>query len=239
MKLNKAGLALIKSHEGLRLDAYPDPATNADPWTIGYGHTSAAGAPKVYKGLKITKQEAEDILKRDLETFERHVNSRLKVPVNPNQFAALVSFCFNVGPGNFDKSGVLKAVNAGQFDLVPARLMLWNKAAGKVMRGLTRRRAEEGDLFVSERGRPNDTKFITGAEPAKGKSAIESTTNIAAGVGAAAAVTSAGRQLTTDAVETGAMLPPTWIIVALALVTLLAAVWIIKERIYKSNEEGS
>jgi lysozyme len=239
MNLNKKGLDLIKSHEGLRLEAYPDPATKADPWTIGYGHTSAAGPPSVRPGLKISRQEAEDILKQDLATFERHVRSRVKVPLNDNQFSALVSFCFNVGPGNFDRSGVLKAVNSNQFDLVPARLMLWNKAAGKVMRGLTRRRAEEGELFMIGYADPDDAKLIHGAQTAKGKSPIESTTNIAAGVGAAAAVTSAARQLTEDVATTSAYLPTTFIIVGLAIITVLAAVWIIKERIYKSNEEGA
>jgi lysozyme len=239
LNLNEAGLALIKSHEGLRLEAYPDPATKADPWTIGYGHTSAAGPPTVKPGLRISRQEAEDILKRDLATFERHVRSRVKVALNDNQFSALVSFCFNVGPGNFNRSGVLKAVNAKQFDLVPARLMLWNRAAGKVMRGLTRRRAEEGELFMVGYADPDDAKFVHSAEPARGKSPIESTTNIAAGVGAAAAITSAGRQLTEDVALTTAYLPTTFIIVGLAIITVLAAVWIIKERIYKSNEEGA
>jgi lysozyme len=239
MRLNQKGLDLIKSHEGLRLEAYPDPATNSDPWTIGYGHTSAAGEPKVRKGMKISRQEAEDILKKDLATFERHVRSCLKVNLNDNQFSALVSFCFNVGPNNFSKSGVLKAVNAGQLDLVPARLMLWNKAAGKVMRGLTRRRAEEGDLFMLGLADEDDARFVTGAEPARGKRAVESTTNIAAGVGAAAAVTSAARQLTEDVVATSSALPPSWLIIGLAVVSVLAAVWIIKERIYKSNEEGA
>jgi len=239
MNLNTAGLDLIKSHEGLRLEAYPDPATKGDPWTIGYGHTSRAGPPKVYPGLKISREEAERILKQDLATFERHVRSRVKVSLNDNQFSALVSFCFNVGPGNFDKSGVLKAVNAGQFDLVPARLMLWNKAAGRVMRGLTKRRAEEGDLFMLGSASEEDTRFVHTAEPARGKSAIESTTNIAAGVGALAAVSSAGRQLTEDVALTTAYLPTTFIVVGLAVITVLAAVWIIRERIYKSNEEGA
>ena len=73
MEVNAAGLALIKEHEGLRLNAYPDPATNGEPWTIGYGHTSAAGAPKVWPGMRILESEAEAILKRDLRSFERAV----------------------------------------------------------------------------------------------------------------------------------------------------------------------
>lgn len=152
MELNAAGLALIKEHEGLRLNAYPDPGTGGEPWTIGYGHTSAAGAPKVFQGMRILQQDAEDILKRDLKKFERAVAARVKVPLNDNQFSALVSFCFNVGEGNFEKSSVLREVNAKRFANVPSKLAMWNKAAGKVMKGLVRRRADEGRLFMKTAG---------------------------------------------------------------------------------------
>src|SRR5688572_27999877 len=115
MAVNRATLALIKEHEGLRLDAYPDPAHGWTVPTISYGHTSAAGAPKVYQGLRITTQQAGDILRRDLEAVERQVRSAVNVPLNENQFGALVSFTFNLGPGNLGKSTLLRRLNAGDY----------------------------------------------------------------------------------------------------------------------------
>lgn len=145
--LNKAGLDLIKHFEGLRLKAYRDAV---GVWTIGYGHTDMTGnPPRVRAGLTITAGEAEEILRRDLKKYEEAVREAVTVDLNDNQYSALVSFCYNVGPGNLRKSSVLKRVNAGRFDEVPSRLMLWNKAGGRVLKGLTRRREAEGKLFMS------------------------------------------------------------------------------------------
>lgn len=138
---------LIKRFEGLRTKAYRDPV---GIWTIGYGHTSAAGPPDVHEGLKITAAEAEAILHRDLEKFENAVLAEVTVPLNENQFAALVSFAFNVGIAGFRRSSVLARVNAGNHEKVPQRLKLWNKAGGKVLRGLVRRRRAEGELYMSD-----------------------------------------------------------------------------------------
>ena len=236
-KLTKEGFELIKAHEGLRLKAYPDPGTKSDPWTIGYGHTSAAGPPKVTPNMVITKDYAEEVFLRDLKTFENHVRFSVKTPITDNQFSALVSFVYNVGPTNFDRSSVLRCVNARQFDLVPAKLALYNRAAGKVLRGLVKRRAEEGKLFTSGYD-DHDDHFVSGAETSKGKSALSSTTNLAAGVSGVAAVASAGRQLTTDVVETASFIPPQWLIVGLGLISIIAAIYIIMERIKKSEEDG-
>ena len=236
-RLTQAGFELIKAHEGLRLRAYPDPATKGEPWTIGYGHTSAAGIPKVTPDMQITKEYAEDTFKRDLKTFENHVRFSVKTPITDEQFSALVSFCYNVGPGNFQKSSVLRCVNARQFDLVPAKLALYNRANGKVLKGLVRRRAEEGKMFTFGFDETDD-HFVNGADLSKGKSALSSTTNLAAGVSGVAAVASAGRQLTTDVVETASFIPPQWLIVGLGLISILAAIYIIMERIKKSEEEG-
>jgi len=96
-KINSDGLDHLKRWEGLRLQAYQDVK---GVWTIGYGHTSAAGFPSVEAGLTITKQRAEDILTKDLIQYERAVSQSVKVPINDNQFAALVSFCYNVGISN-------------------------------------------------------------------------------------------------------------------------------------------
>lgn len=147
-KTSAAGRAAIARHEALRLNAYPDPATGGEPWTIGYGHTSAAGPPKVSKGMKITASEADAILSRDLSSFEKAVNGAVKVPLNQNEFDALASFAFNVGGGNFKKSSVLRKLNAGDRKGAADALLLWNKADGKVMKGLTKRRQEERALFL-------------------------------------------------------------------------------------------
>ena len=141
-QVNKAGLDLIKSFEGLRLEAYPDPGTGGDPWTVGYGSTKG-----VKKGMKITVQEAEQRLIMDLQDACKAVERYVTIPLNDNQFAALVSFTFNVGVGNLAVSTLLKRLNEGEYGSVPMQLMRWNRAAGKILNGLTRRRTAEGDLF--------------------------------------------------------------------------------------------
>lgn len=146
MRTNDAGVKLIKKWEGLKTKAYQDVA---GIWTIGYGHTSAAGGLKVTPGLVISEKEAEDILKSDLVKFENDVNKLVKVPLTDNQFATLVSFHFNTGA--LGKSTLLKKLNAGQYDAVPSELMKWNKATvnGKLVavKGLTNRRTDEVHLW--------------------------------------------------------------------------------------------
>jgi len=163
MKTGQAGIELIKRFEGWRSRAYRDAV---GVWTIGYGHTAKAGAPRPVQGMTITKTQGEAILRTDLVKYERAVNNAVKVDLNQNQFDALVSFCYNVGPGNLRKSSVLKRVNDHRFNEVPARLMLWNKAGGRVLRGLTRRRKDEGALFASQV--PVDAPLPTpGTQPAE------------------------------------------------------------------------
>ncbi|KPL27420.1 MAG: hypothetical protein AMJ72_08945, partial [Acidithiobacillales bacterium SM1_46] len=139
----------IQEFEGMRLTAYLCPAK---VWTIGYGHTSAAGAPTVTPGMKITRAKATEILKSDLAVFERGVGNLVKVDLSQNQFDVLVSFAFNCGLGALGKSTLLKRVNAGRFDAVPAELMKWTKGGGKVLPGLVRRRRAEAEMW---RGLPN------------------------------------------------------------------------------------
>ena len=142
-KVNAATLAHIKASEGLRLHAYPDPGSrNGDPWTIGYGSTSG-----VRKGMTITPAEAEARLVKDLATAENAVSRLVKVPLNDNQFGALVSFVFNIGQGAFESSTLLRKLNAGDYAAVPDQLMRWVNNDGKPMEGLKRRRAEEGKLW--------------------------------------------------------------------------------------------
>jgi lysozyme len=145
MKTNQRGIDLIKSFEGLELKAYPDPGTGGDPWTIGYGHTG----PEVKKGLVITAQQAEDYLRKDLEKFESKLMGMLTAPVNENQWAALISFAYNCGPENLRTSTLLRLVNAKDYAGAAEQFLRWNKAAGKVLDGLTRRRQAERALFLS------------------------------------------------------------------------------------------
>src|SRR5690606_10106222 len=109
MKTSSAGVAFIRRHEGAVLSAYRDPA---GVLTIGVGHTSAAGPPVVKPGMKITLEEADAILKRDLARFEESVSRLVKVPLSQPQFDALVSFTFNLGEGNLSRSTLLKKLNA-------------------------------------------------------------------------------------------------------------------------------
>ncbi len=142
-RITAAGLSHIMQWEGCRLTAYPDVA---GVLTIGYGHTSAAGAPVVKPGMRITQQEADDILRRDLAKFENRVNALVKVPLTDNQFAVLVSFDFNTGA--LHKSTLLKKLNARDYNSVPAELMKWVNAGGKRVQGLVNRRAAEAGLWA-------------------------------------------------------------------------------------------
>ncbi len=139
MKIGKKGLDLIKSFEGFEPKAYICPA---GVLTIGYGTTS-----NVKKNQIVTESQATDLLMKDCTKFEKVVNASVKVPLTQNQFDALVSFVYNVGPGNFQASTLLKVLNAGGYDQVAAQMLRWNKGGGKVLAGLTRRRKAEGVLF--------------------------------------------------------------------------------------------
>jgi lysozyme len=147
--LNKDTIDLIKSYEGLRLNAYQD---SVGVWTIGYGHTSAAGNPAVTSGMKITNQQAEDMLRSDLRKYQAYVEAVVRVPVNDNQYGAMVSLCYNIGPGNFAKSTLVKKVNASDWRGAAEQFGVWNKAGGKVLAGLVRRRSAEAALFAKPAG---------------------------------------------------------------------------------------
>ena len=150
MKTSAAGRKLIEQREGVELKAYKD---SAGILTIGVGHTSAAGAPKVTSGMKITAAEASEILSRDLATFEAAVSSAVKVPLNQNEFDALVSFAFNVGAGAFKGSTLLKRLNTGDRQAAADQFLVWNKITvnGKkqVLNGLTIRREAERKQFLT------------------------------------------------------------------------------------------
>ncbi|UNF47280.1 lysozyme [Bartonella krasnovii] len=144
-KISQEGLALIKQWEGLRLGAYKDAI---GVWTIGYGHTSAAGKPFVHKGMTITEKQAEELLCKDLRQFENTVAKAVTVSLNSWQFAALVSFCYNVGTTAFCNSTLLKKLNQGEYEAVPAELQKWTKAGGKRLQGLVHRRVAEAGLWA-------------------------------------------------------------------------------------------
>ncbi len=161
--INQAGLDLIKSFEGImdgdpatvNLDAYLDPV---GIWTIGWGHAIVVGsdflrgkenkqrARDLYPG-GITMAQAEALLRGDVLDACRDVESLVKTPITDNQFAALVSFAYNVGAGNLKKSTLLRLLNAGDHAGAANEFRKWDKTGGRVLPGLTRRRKAEAELF--------------------------------------------------------------------------------------------
>jgi lysozyme len=148
VKTSAAGIELIKRHEGCRLVAYRCPA---GVWTIGYGHTSMAGAPLVKRGMRITQAAAEDILIRDLLKYEAAVDAALKRPPTQNEFDSMASLCFNIGPVAFARSSVVKFFNAGERRRSADSFKLWVKGGRpkRRMAGLVKRRADERKHFLT------------------------------------------------------------------------------------------
>ena len=150
MQLNQAGIELIKSHEGCKLKAYPDPATGGKPYTIGYGHTG----PEVKPGLVWTQAQAEECFDNDVQHCASRVRNLVKIALTDNEFSALVCLAYNIGIANLAGSTLLKLVNEGlsndaAIERVADEFLKWNKAAGKVMAGLTSRRQAEARLFTT------------------------------------------------------------------------------------------
>ena len=147
MELGDNGLELVKHFEGCFLKAYKCPA---GIWTIGYGHTGLEhNDGTVHFGRVITREQADELLRHDMGKFARRVNDLVKFPLTQDQFDALVSFDFNTGA--LGKSTLLKVLNAGRPEEVPAQLMRWNRGGGKVLKGLTRRRMSEYNLWLGKR----------------------------------------------------------------------------------------
>lgn len=146
--VNAETLSLVKQWEGFRPNAYPDPGSrDGTPWTIGYGQTRINGRP-VRKGDVITEAEASGYLEQELARVSAVVERLVKVTTTDNQHGALTSFTYNVGDGAFAKSTMLKKLNAGDYTAIPAQFARWNKNDGKVMPGLTNRRAAEAGLWA-------------------------------------------------------------------------------------------
>lgn len=162
----RQAVELVKKWEGLMLDAYQD---QAGVWTIGYGTTSATGV-KVTKGMRITKEKAEELLERELEKLALQVMRKVSVDINDNELSALLSFAYNVGIGNFSKSSVLKRLNAGDRKGAADAFLMWNKITDPktkrkvVSQGLMNRRHSERALFLAK---PNGK--ISVSKPANGK----------------------------------------------------------------------
>lgn len=142
MKTSKNGIELIKKYEGCKFDAYLCPA---NVWTIGYGHTK-----NVKANDKITQEIAEQLLINDLGWTEKAINTYCLQVLTQNQFDALVSFVFNIGTVAFRASTLLKRINTNQMDLAALEFQRWNKAGGKVLVGLTKRRRDEKALFLKK-----------------------------------------------------------------------------------------
>ncbi|QCB39224.1 lysozyme [Sphingobium sp. PAMC28499] len=137
---SRKGLDLIKQFEGCKLSAYLCPA---GVWTIGWGRTT-----NVKRGDTCTQAQADAWLVQEYDAFERKVHALIRVAVTPNQLGALVSFAYNVGVGALQSSTLLRLLNQGDYAGAAAQFARWNRAAGKTLAGLTRRRKAEADLFV-------------------------------------------------------------------------------------------
>lgn len=155
MRISQKGIDLIKKFEGLRLRSY---ICAAGVLTIGYGHTG----PDVYPNQQITEEEAENLLWRDTESAQQTVSSFVKVNLNQNEYDALVSFTFNVGPTAFVNSTLLKLLNSGSDrKVVSSELLRWVKAGSdKPVPGLVRRREAEKALFLEKVKHPLMSKSI-------------------------------------------------------------------------------
>jgi lysozyme len=149
-RISSKGIELIKHFEGLhrvlpdgRIQSYKDVV---GVLTIGYGSTGR----HVKEGMTITREEAEDLLLKDLDKFEKGVSKLVKVKLNQNQFDALVSFAFNVGVGALGRSTLIKRLNKGDYEGAADQLLKWTKAGNKIFEGLVRRRKAEKNLFEGE-----------------------------------------------------------------------------------------
>jgi lysozyme len=145
MEVNKAGKDLIKRFEGCKLKAYKCPA---NLWTISWGLTFYPDGTKVKEGDVITQQQAEDYFNAIVDDFAKKVDALIKSNVTDNNFSALVSFAYNVGMGNFQRSTLLRKVNANPKDkTILAEFKKWTRANGEVLKGLVRRRDAEAKLY--------------------------------------------------------------------------------------------
>lgn len=139
-RTNDECIEIIKEFGGLRLEAYSDQNGN---WYIGYGHSQG-----VTEGMTITESQAERYLRNDLRAFEESISRMVEVNVSENEFSAMVCLTYNIGPGGFADSTVLKKVNEQAWDEAADAILLWNKVNGQVNESLVSRREKERELFL-------------------------------------------------------------------------------------------
>lgn len=147
MQTSAAGRAAIAQREGNKLKAYRD---TKGIWTIGVGHTAAAGAPAPKAGMSITAAQSDEILSRDLATFEAAVNKAVTVPLSQGQFDALVSLALNIGAGAFAQSTLVKRLNAGNVAGAADAFMMWNKPSEII----GRRKTEQKQFLAASKAPP-------------------------------------------------------------------------------------
>ena len=218
MNINQATVDLVKEFEGFRANAYKCPA---GIWTIGYGTTAMAGVGITPKdGMTISRSDAEAYLCATLNKFAEQIAPSITAPINENEFGAFVSLAYNIGPGAFKKSSALRLFNAGDKEGAAKAILIWNKAGGKVLKGLTRRREAERKLFLT----PADGKFTGRTTVAQSTTVQASAAQIATGVTAAGTAVGA--------------LDGTAQIIALVFagIVILAGLWVMRERIRKWAE---
>lgn len=146
MTTSLPGIAFIRFFEGLRLKVYKD---IAGILTVGVGH-KVLPEDRLELGDAISEEEADDFLRHDLAETERNVSSQVMCDLTANEFDALVSLVYNIGPGNFSSSTVRKRLNSGDKLGAAEAILMWNRAGGKVSDGLTKRREAERILFLGE-----------------------------------------------------------------------------------------
>ena len=139
MNISQEGLGLIKKFEGCELEAY---RCAANVLTIGYGSIKG-----VKEGDTITQEEADSLLLHEMDEYEGYINDMVNADLKQNQFDAMVSWVFNLGPSNLQASTLLKVLNSKDYEGVPSQIKRWNKAGGQVKQGLIRRREAEALLF--------------------------------------------------------------------------------------------
>jgi lysozyme len=250
MQMSQEGIdALLKPFEGCKLKAYRCPAGIC---TIGYGHTSAAGAPAVTDGMTITQKQAEDILRRDLVKYETAVHGMMHQPLNQHQFDVLVDFAYNAGEGNLRSSTLLKKVNSASFNSVPAELMKWTKGGGKILPGLVRRRHAEANWWVngehvetteqSEEPSPDEHEQRTDPDPVPVRTMADSKQGNAAlltaglgGLGAAKEVAAQAQDATDTATQFASLFSNVNFVVMLGVIGLAAAIWYWRKKHMEEN----
>ena len=146
-RISDKGLNLIKQHESLQLDPYRDPSGFP---TVGYGHLLIRDADADLGQFEsVTEEQALELLRQDTGDAERTVNQMVDVPLTQEQFDALVSLVFNIGPGNFQTSSLRRHLNNGDYEAAQREFPKWRKSENRILPGLVRRRAEEAELFAS------------------------------------------------------------------------------------------